>query len=55
MTMFSYKEKAIIIGLVEMDMTNNLGITYLCSNFNMAIRDFIKHIKIIVQAKEYEQ
>lgn len=46
------KEKA-IIGLVEMDMNNNIGITYLCQNFNITIKDFIKQIKIIIQAKGY--
>lgn len=34
-------------------MNNNLDITYLCHNFNITIRDFIKHIKILIQAKGY--
>lgn len=43
-SLFSNKEKA-IIGLVKMDMNNNVRVTYLCPNFNMTIRDFVKHIK----------
>lgn len=48
------KEKA-IIGLVEVDMNNNIGIIYLCPNFNMMVRDFVKHIKLVVQTKGYGQ
>lgn len=44
---FSDKEKA-IIGLIEIDMNSNLRITYLYLNFNMTIKDFVKHIKIVV-------
>lgn len=44
-TQLSDNEKS-IIGLVEVDMNTNLGITYLCPNFNMTIKDFVKHIKI---------
>lgn len=50
---FSNKEK-LIIGLVEIDMSNKLGITYLCPNFNMTIKDFVKHIKIVMQARGYD-
>lgn len=50
---FSDKEKA-VIRLIEVDMNNNLGTTYLCLNFSMTIKDFVKHIKILVQERGYE-
>lgn len=50
---FSEKEKA-IIRLLEVYMNHNLGITYLWPNFNMTIKDFVKHIKIVIQARGYE-
>lgn len=34
-------------------MNNNICITYLCPNSNMTIKDFIKHIKIVIKAKGY--
>lgn len=50
---FSDHEKS-IIGLIEADMNNNLGICYICLNFTMLIKDFVKHIKVLIQTKGYE-
>lgn len=43
-----------IIGLIKIDMNTNLEIIYLCQNFNMIIKFFVKHIKIIIQTKKYD-
>lgn len=34
-------------------MNHNIGITYLCQNFNITIIFFVKHIKIIIQDRGY--
>lgn len=40
---------------MEVDMNNNVGITYICLNFNMTIKNFTRHIQIEIQAMGYIQ
>ncbi|GLT64484.1 hypothetical protein SLA2020_369750 [Shorea laevis] len=47
------KDRKKIIGLCEIDMGDNLGITYIAPGYPLSIRDFIKHIKIQIQTKGY--
>ncbi|KAG5616631.1 hypothetical protein H5410_016455 [Solanum commersonii] len=44
-----------IIGLTEVDMTNNGGIFYISPDFMINLREFEKHIKIGIQTKGYEE
>ncbi|KAG5608537.1 hypothetical protein H5410_019818 [Solanum commersonii] len=44
-----------IIGLTEVDMTNNGGIFYISPDFMINLREFGKHIKIGIQTKGYEE
>lgn len=50
----NFKKKKSIIELIEVDMNENLGLTYLCPNFNMIINNFTKYIKLIIQVRGYE-
>lgn len=46
--------KQAIIGLIECDMNNNMGIVYISPNFSMLIKDFSKYIKILVKTQGYD-
>jgi len=47
--------KKSIIGLTEVDMTNNGGIFYISPDFMINLGEFGKHIKIGIQTKGYEE
>ncbi|KAG5579129.1 hypothetical protein H5410_049756 [Solanum commersonii] len=47
--------KKSIIGLTEVDMTNNGGIFYISPDFMINLREFGKHIKIGIQTKGYKE
>ncbi|KAG5632774.1 hypothetical protein H5410_004491 [Solanum commersonii] len=47
--------KKSIIGLTEVDMTNNGGIFYISPNFMINLGEFGKHIKLGIQPKRYEE
>lgn len=47
--------KKAIIGLTEVDMTNNGGISYISSNFMMNLNEFGNKIRIGIQTKGYEK
>lgn len=47
--------KKSIIGLTDVDMTNNGGIFYISPDFMMNLKEFGKHIKIGLQTKGYEE
>lgn len=42
------------IGSMEVDMNNNFGIIWIAPKMFMKITDFVKHIKILAQAKGYK-
>lgn len=42
-----------VIGVIEVDLNNNIGIHYLCPNFTLGVKD-LKYIKIQVQSKGFK-
>ena len=52
--MVRHKKKA-IIGLTEVDMTNNGGIFYISPDFMMSLNEFGNQIRIGIQTKGYEE
>ena len=49
------RHKKAIIGLREVDMTNNRGIFYISPDFMMNLNEFGNQIRIGIQTKWYEE
>ncbi|KAI9072216.1 hypothetical protein K1719_045819 [Acacia pycnantha] len=54
-TRYSGNIQKAIIGTMEIDMTQNCGITYMAPKMQLPIRDFANHFQLIIKTRGYEE